>query len=123
MSYIRRKDAKNAIMAYIGEQTVSKYATSELCKAARDGAEGAFNEIEYIPSADVQEVRHGSWIVTDADDGMCESYEGFIEFHCSECGSYSSMENGEYDWYYGDPIPWKYCPMCGAKTDGERREG
>ncbi len=73
-------------------------------------------------SADVVEVRHGSWIVTDADDGMCESYEGFIEFHCSECGSSSGMENGEYDWYYGDPIPWKYCPMCGAKMDGERRE-
>lgn len=71
---------------------------------------------------DVAEVRHGNWIVTDADDGMCEDYAGFIEFRCSECGFYDGFENGQYDWYYGDPITWKYCPMCGAKMNGERKE-
>ena len=73
-----------------------------------------------LPIADVVEVRHGGWIVTDADDGMCDDYAGFIEFHCSECGLSVGIESGEYDWYYGDPIPWKYCPMCGAKMDGEK---
>lgn len=68
------------------------------------------------------EVKHGSWIVTDADDGMCEEYAGFIEFKCSECGLSVGIENGQYGWYYGDPIPWKCCPICGAKMDGERRE-
>jgi hypothetical protein len=56
MSYIDREAAKTAIMNYISEQTVSKYATSAECKAAKSGAEGAFNEIDYIPDADVVEV-------------------------------------------------------------------
>lgn len=76
--------------------------------------------VDTCPTADVVEVRHGSWIVTDADDGMCEDYAGFIEFKCSECGLSDGIESGQYDWYYGDPIPWKFCPICGARMDGER---
>lgn len=79
--------------------------------------------LKEMPAADVSPVKRGSWIVTDADDGMCEDYAGFIEFKCSECGCNFGFENGQYDWYYGDPITWKACPMCGAKMDGERREG
>ena len=60
----------------------------------------------------------GEWIVTDADDGMCENYAGFIEFKCSKCGCDFGFENGQYDWYYGDPITWKACPMCGARMKG-----
>jgi hypothetical protein len=52
-TYIRLSDAKTAIMAYIGEQTVSKYASSEECKAARFGAEGAMNELGYLIPAKV----------------------------------------------------------------------
>jgi hypothetical protein len=47
-TYIRLSDAKNAIMDYIGEQTVSKYASEAECKSARGGAEGAMNELDYI---------------------------------------------------------------------------
>lgn len=47
-AYIRLSDAKNAIMDYIGEQTVSKYASEAECKSARSGAEGAMNELDYI---------------------------------------------------------------------------
>lgn len=50
-TYIRLSDAKKAIMDYIGEQTVSKYATADECKAARYGAEGAMNELDYVPIA------------------------------------------------------------------------
>lgn len=87
-----------------------------------DGWNSAIEIIANAPTADVVEVRHGGWIVTDADDGMCEDYAGFIEFKCSECGFSAGFENGQYDWFYGDPIPWKYCPNCGAKMDGERSE-
>jgi hypothetical protein len=52
-TYIKLSDAKHAIMNYIGEQTVSKYASSAECKAARGGAEGAMNELDYIPPANV----------------------------------------------------------------------
>lgn len=64
----------------------------------------------------------GRWIVTDADDGICEDYEGFIEFKCSKCDCAFGFENGQYDWYYGDPITWKSCPMCGALMKGENDE-
>ena len=52
-TYIKLSDAKHAIMNYVGEQTVSKYASSEVCKAVRNGAEGAMNELDYITPANV----------------------------------------------------------------------
>lgn len=55
-TYIRLSDAKTAIMAYICEQTVSKYASQVECKAARSGAEGAMNELDYITPAQVAPV-------------------------------------------------------------------
>ena len=97
MSYIKRKDAKNAIFDYICEQTVSKYPSVAECKAARSGAEGAFNEIDYVPTADVVEVRHGEW-----------GFDG-TGWTCSECDGYGGNR-------------YKYCPHCGAKMDAERRE-
>ena len=66
------------------------------------------------PTADVVEVRHGHWYIRE--------YEFFT---CSECGhdyyngcDYTAqakerLENGEHP---------NYCPNCGAKMDGERRE-
>ena len=60
----------------------------------------------------------GEWIVTDADSGSFGEYEPFIEFKCPECGVIHGFESGEYDWQYGDPIPWVSCPCCGAKMKG-----
>lgn len=51
--YIELEAAKRAIMDYIGKQTVSKYASAAECKSARYGAEGAMNELDYIPSVHV----------------------------------------------------------------------
>ena len=68
---------------------------------------------------ELEDRAEGHWIVTDADDGMCEDYAGFIVFKCSKCGCDFGFENGQYDWYYGDTITWKACPMCGAKMKGE----
>ena len=42
-------------------------------------------------------------------------HNGWIEFSCENCEYQHGLESGEYEWHYGDPIPWKYCPMCGAK--------
>ena len=52
-------------------------------------------------SADVVEVRHGYWETEDTMLGRC--------CVCSVCGSCPTLE-------------YKYCPYCGAKMDGERRE-
>lgn len=56
MSYIKLQDAKNVIMNCITEQTVSKYATSAECRAARHGADIALFALDSIPTADVVEV-------------------------------------------------------------------
>ena len=62
------------------------------------------------PTADVVEVRHGEWI--EKDDG----WDG-VMYTCSACNC---------DWTTIDGTPFennmRYCPECGAKMDGERRE-
>lgn len=48
-------------------------------------------------------------------DIYCEMdyHNGVIDFVCPKCGELHEVEHGEYGWQYGDPIPWKYCPICG----------
>lgn len=43
---------------------------------------------------------------------------GWIEFSCECCGHQHGLESGEYGWSYGEPIPWKFCPLCGARMRG-----
>ena len=59
-------------------------------------------KLEAIPSADVQEVRHGEWKHHTFNNGLWANY-------CSECGAYLP---------YG--IDWQpdFCPDCGARMDG-----
>ena len=63
--------------------------------------ESAISAIQHLPSADVQQVRHGHWTL----------WEGDITFwlKCSECGK--------------DVLPtyphFYFCPRCGARMDGE----
>lgn len=80
-----------------------------------------------VPTADVQEVKHGKWI--DDDD---EGYEE--EIVCSicneECPYISHFEEEyDYDWeenlvscgYYNETKEYlrpPYCMHCGAKMDG-----
>ena len=62
------------------------------------------------PTADVVEVRHGYW--KEQDDG----WDG-VMYTCSVC---------HCDWVTIDGTPsennMRYCPECGAKMDGERKE-
>jgi hypothetical protein len=65
--------------------------------------------LKKVPTADVVEVRHGKW----------------INNHCTVCGM---TPIGEETWTMLGLAPPKYelwmsfCPCCGAKMDGERRE-
>ena len=69
------------------------------------------NLLGYIPAVDAVEVVHGYW---DAS-GRYRFPSGAIACRCSECGCALSIS--EYRVYN-----WNYCPVCGAKMDGERRE-
>lgn len=57
-------------------------------------------EINSIPAADVAPVVHGAWQVTDRFKA------------CSVCG-----------YAFARLLPDKYSPHCGAKMDGERKDG
>lgn len=105
MSYIDREAAKTAIMNYISEQTVSKYATSADCRVARSGAEGAFNEIDYIPDADVVEV------VRCKDCKHYRAYEPPIEDFDGWC----SVNENEYDKEF-------YCQYGERSENGKRTD-
>lgn len=63
--------------------------------------------VDDVPTADVQEVKHGYWIPErDPDENnriQC--------FHCSVCDD---------DFHYiGAFVATKYCPNCGARMKGD----
>lgn len=59
-------------------------------------------KVKKIPSADVQPIRHGRWLSSDA----CITIDCQV---CSECRSNILMDRFYYD----------YCPVCGARMDGD----
>lgn len=59
--------------------------------------------VEKIPTADVQEVKHGRWLFGRFGSGWCSE--------CDHCG----FVRGE------DDVP-NYCPNCGAKMDLESKK-
>ena len=75
--------------------------------APKNSKDGIIDLIVHQPTADVVEVRHGEWETPTTIKGR-----EFNVPHCSVC----------------DGIPCgvdentKYCPNCGAKMDGERRD-
>lgn len=64
------------------------------------------------PTADVVEVRHGKWV--SYIHPVCLSCD--LYYKCSVCGECDP-------WQHTTRGHANYCPHCGAKMDGERREG
>lgn len=80
--------------------------------------DGVINLVEKQPTADVVEVRNGEWKDRHENKYANHYYE------CSVCGNPAldrTVNNG-----LGNPMQKQalspYCPECGAKMDGERRE-
>ena len=66
---------------------------------------GARKLIEEAPAVDAVPVVHGRWESVEAKPRLIYS--------CSVCGE---------KWAYGAIFYMKYCPNCGAKMDGERKD-
>lgn len=66
-----------------------------------------FEIISEIPAADVAPVVHGRWIEKSAPARK-------IYFECSHCGAQENKHTA---------IKGYYCWRCGAKMDGERKDG
>lgn len=77
------------------------------------------------PTADVEEVRHGKWLVVEDKNGN----EVKICSHCAREGCYESTYEESFDYDYNENcycdgydehkeyISTRYCPSCGAKMD------
>lgn len=58
-----------------------------------------------LPTADVASVKHGQWI-------KYAKYSFGTMYDCSICST-RILDDGH---------SWHYCPNCGAKMDGERKD-
>ena len=64
-------------------------------------------EIDNMPTVEAEPVRHGKWLCSD------DMYETAV---CSVCNC-DTEEPYEFV-----KKSWNFCPNCGAKMDGERKE-
>lgn len=64
--------------------------------------DGCIKFCQSIPDADVEEVRHGRWIIED-------KYTDYRTERCSACGFAANRA-------YVQDI-WRYCPNCGARME------
>ena len=68
-----------------------------------------FGYIESEPAAEVAPVRHARW----DDSGRYTFPGGGTAVRCTECGC--ALTVSEYHLNN-----WNYCPVCGAKMDGDK---
>ena len=85
---------------YIERQAVID-AVRETFKRIPTTAIRAMDTIKALPPADVVQMRHGRWTHKPNIYGVA---------YCSECDYELRINNASY------------CPNCGAKMDGERKE-
>lgn len=88
------------------KEYIEREATKELLEHY-----GAVNNasalVDFIPAADVAEVRHGRWLTTDA-------YPHHL--YCSVCYK-TYAKNAK--WVNELDLPTNYCPNCGSRMDKE----
>ena len=113
---------------YIEREAAIEFARLHYCKDCNSyngilcgscGFDDAILLIEDVPTAEVVEVRHGTWL--DApNNGKPVQFdarynEGCVPQHscyCSVCGEWLTASD-EY------AVIGRYCPNCGAKMDGK----
>lgn len=84
-----------------------EYYDSHFCTPA-DPVCGAVEVMNDAQTIDAVEVKHGRWIKKTAD---CIYY-----YACSECGEPVLRSQWGCDFFS------EFCPNCGAKMDGERKD-
>lgn len=105
IAYIRKeaKEAQSAFEELGGESGIIAEAFEDLA-----------NELEDFPAADVAPVRHGKWERIGTAGKNLPLYPC-----CSVCGIVSAAYRTQWEGLQGE---WKFCPYCGARMDGERKE-
>ena len=107
--YIKKSDAlKASKLVYIECLYLDE---EEYEEAEADDIRVVFaRDIESIPTADVEEVRHGEWIPIKQEKHWADTEtisSDIVGFCCSECGAEEKFK-------------YRYC-HCGAKMDGKEQ--
>lgn len=71
----------------------------------------AIEVLKEVPAVDAVPVVHGRWIQADLD-------EDYVT--CSRCKANGSKDRMAWTPEFAEIL--KYCPHCGARMDGERRD-
>lgn len=101
--YISRQNVSNWLKRYGQDVLHGKYKFSLMY---------IWKNLMALPAADVVPVVHGEWIR--------ESWHSRTVRKCSNCHVNQTVtvyDNGEEE-----KVQYKYCPYCGAKMNGERKE-
>ena len=95
---------------YIERETAIAWFMPYAHAGERIDADVVISDIKGMKAADVAPVRHAKW----------------VDNHCTSCGM---MPIGDEMWKNHDCEPplferfMDYCPICGAKMYGDRKEG
>ena len=100
MSYIERETVLKVLENSM-EYSIKEFEEGEFRKGCIAAIKDDISNISHLPPADVQEVRHGYWL---------KKYNTYPRYLCT-CCNYLFNNKG-----------YKYCPECGAKMDGERKD-
>lgn len=114
--YISREEVLNIAIQYCSDDDGS-------CSKADVDLREMLDEIEALPAADVQPVKHGrwrekrifymKWIPNDDDDVNPDdvALESMTEQKCSYCKRWTIK--------FTHHIELDYCPLCGARMGGD----
>ena len=95
-------------MAYIERESAIKSLLNDCLGQVSYSREDAVDCIRYMDAADVAPVVHGRW----DDSGRYTFPSGNMAVRCTICGC--ALSESEYHMY-----DWDYCPICGARMDGD----
>ena len=102
-------------------ELIDREAVRDFIKSYRHSTDVAFDMEKHlgeIPTIDAVEVRYGEWlereVIQDRRDARIPEWQ---QERCSVCGKWHTTPYMYCFHYYA------YCPNCGARMDGERREG
>ena len=94
---------------YIKKEEAIRALLNDSPEQVRYSREDAADCIRYMDAADVAPVRHARW----DDSGRYTFPGGGTAVRCTECGC--ALTVSEYHLNN-----WNYCPVCGAKMDGDK---
>lgn len=69
-----------------------------------------------------QDSKAEAWVIDECDTTDAVPSRAWIEFHCPKCDTEFDLEEGQYGWYAGKEIPFKFCSICGERLKTENCE-